>query len=312
MVRLTDVVFESMRFPFHYLTRMSRLLPSEGPDIDWQSRTSTSGTMDLGIAAQIRAHPDVAAVLPENGLYIGVPMGMVVPTPLLGLTEADLPVVMEALDLQLKEGRLIEPRTGEIMLSEEIVRALELTIGDRVSYKTNSDYYRTMATELTLVGILESVSSDAGPEVRAGFVSYEYLDGHERYQPRATNWIILPRPGKRIAVNEFASGLIAQNTDSQSPYLQSFEGEMKALVFGEIQQGTGVVFGFLDGLTAIAAALVVGIVHCSTPPATASGVFCAAWCSRSPPSLVWAGQSACCANTLSRSCSARLFSLPRA
>jgi ABC-type antimicrobial peptide transport system permease subunit len=250
-----------MRFPFHYLTRMSRLLPSEGPDIDWQSRISTSGTLDSGIAAQIRAHPDVAAVLPENGLYVGVPMGMVIPTPVLGVTEADLPVVMEACDLRLKEGRLISPRTSEIVLSEEIVRALGLTIGDHVSYEINADYYRTMATELTLVGILESVPSDAGPEVRAGFVSYEYLDSHELYQPRATNWIILPRPGSRIAVNDFVSDLIAQNTGAPSPHLQSFEDEMEALVFGEVQQGIGVVFGFLDGLVAIAAALVVGIVH---------------------------------------------------
>jgi len=139
MVRLTDVVFDSMRFPFHYLTRMSRLMPSAGPDIDWQSRTSTSGTVDTGIAAQIRAHPDVAAVLPENGLYVGVPMGMVVPTPVLGVTEADLPAVMEACDLRLKEGRLIRSRTSEIVLSEEIVRALGLTIGDHVSYEINAD-----------------------------------------------------------------------------------------------------------------------------------------------------------------------------
>ncbi len=261
MVRLTDVVFKSMRYPFHYLTRMSRLLTSEGPDIDWQSRISTSGTLDAGLVAQIRAHPDVAAVLPENGLYIGVPMGMLVPTPVLGVTEADLPVVMKACDLRLKEGRLIKPRTGEIILSEEIVRALDLTIGDHVSYEINADYYRTMATELTLVGILESVPSAAGPEVWVGFVSYEYLDSHERYQPRATNWLILPRPGSRIAVNDFASDLIAQNTESPSGHLQSFEDEMEALVMEQVQGGIDVVFAFLDGLVAVAAALVVGIVH---------------------------------------------------
>ena len=269
MVRLTDVVFDSMRFPFHYLTRMSRLLPSAAPDIDWQRQISTSGAMDSNIVAQIRAHPDVAAVLPENGLYVGVPMGMVVPATVLGVTEADLPVVMEACDLRLKEGRLISPRAGEIVLSEEIVRALDLTIGDHVSYEIDADYYRTMATELTLVGILESVPSTAsgrrpsaaGPEVQAGFVSYEYLDSHELYQPRATNWIILPRPGSRMAVNDFVSDLIAQNTGAPSPYLQSFEDEMEALAFGEVQQGIGVVFGFLDGLAAVAAALVVGIVH---------------------------------------------------
>jgi ABC-type lipoprotein release transport system permease subunit len=261
MVRLTDVVFDSFRYSFHYLTRMSRLMPSAAPDIDWERRSSAVGTLDSGLVAQIRAHPDVAAVLPENGLYVGVPMGMVIPAPVLGVTEADLPTVMEACDLRLKEGRLISTRTSEIVLSEEIVQALDLTIGDIVSYEINADYYRTIATELTLVGILESVPSEAGPEVRAGFVSYEYLDSHELYQPRATNWIILPRPGSRVAVNDFVSDLIAQNTGAPSPHLQSYEDEMKNLVIGEVQQGIGVVFGFLDILVAAAAALVVGIVH---------------------------------------------------
>ena len=261
MVRLTDVVFDSFRYSFHYLTRMSRLMPSAAPDIGWESRSSAVGTPDSGLVAQIQAHPDVAAVLPENGLYVGVPMGMVVPTPVLGVSETDLPVVMEACDLRLKTGRLISPRTSEIVLSEEIVQALDLTIGDRVSYEINADYYRTIATELTLVGILESVPSDAGPEVRAGFVSYEYLDSHELYQPRTTNWIILPRPGSRLAVNDFVSDLVAQNTGAPSPHLQSYEDEMKNLVIGEVQQGIGVVFAFLDILVAAAAALVVGIVH---------------------------------------------------
>jgi ABC-type lipoprotein release transport system permease subunit len=267
MVSLTDVIFESMHHPFHYLTRMSRLLPSTGPTIGWASQTSTSGTLDLSIVTQIRAHPGVAAVLPENGLYVGVPMGVVVPTPLLGVTEADLPAVMEACDLQLKEGRLISPRTGEIVLSEEIVRALDLTIGDRVSYDINADYYRTIATELTLVGILESVPStslragpsDAGPGVRAGFVSYEYLDGHELYQPRETNWLILPRPGSRMAVNDFASDLIDESAGSPSMHLQSFEDEIASLE--QMQRMIDMMYGFADGLVAVAAALVVGMVH---------------------------------------------------
>jgi ABC-type lipoprotein release transport system permease subunit len=259
MVSLTDVTFETMRHSVHYLTRMSRLLASQGPDIGMQSQISTNVTLDSGIAAQIRAHPDVVAVLPENGLYVGVPMGVVVPIPVLGVTEADLPVVMEACDLQLKEGRLISPRTGEIILSEELARALDLDIGDHVSYEINADYYQTIVTELTLVGILESVPSAAGPEVRAGFVSYEYLDGHELYQPRATNWLILPRPGSRIAVNDFASTLIEESVGSPSEHLQSFESEMESLE--QMQRVINTMYGFVDGLVAVAAALVVGMVH---------------------------------------------------
>ncbi len=268
IISLNNLAVGTMRYSIHYLTRMSRLLASKGPAIGMQSEISTSGTLNASIATQIRAHPDVAAVLPENGLYVGVPVaGVVMPTPVLGMTEADLPVVMEACDLQLKAGRLIRPRTGELVLSEELARALDLTIGDRVSYEINADYYPTMATELTLVGILESVPSttfgtgpsDTGPEVRIGFVSYEYLDGHELYQPRATNWLIIPHPGRRIGVNDFASTLIEESVGSPSNHLQSFESEVKFLE--QMQQIIDVMYGFVNGLVTVAAVLVVGMVH---------------------------------------------------
>ena len=255
---LTGVSFGTMRHSFHYLTRMSRLSASKGPDIGMQSQIPTIGTLDSGFAAQIRAHPDVAAVLPENGLYVGVPMGVVLPIPVLGVTEADLPVVMEACDLRLKAGRLIRPRTGEVVLSEEIARALDLTIGNHVSYKINADYYQTMATELTLVGILESVPSTT-PEVRVGFVSYEYLDGHELYQPRATNWLIIPRPGRRMAVNDFVSTLLEESVESPSNHLRSFESEVE--FFEQMQRVIDMMYGFIVGLVAVTAALVVGMVH---------------------------------------------------
>jgi len=281
-VRLANAMFENVHYSFHYLTRMSRLSPSETQGI-LQSQTSASGTLDLSIVAQMRAHPGVAAVLPENGLYVGVPVGVVFPFPVLGVTEADLPVVLEACDLRLKAGRLISPRAGEIVLSEEIARALDLQIGDHVSYEINADYYPTIATELTLVGILESVPStgsgrrpstefipskveglgtgpsDARPEVRAGFMSYEYLEGHELYQPRAINWLILPRPGSRLAVNEFAASLIAESTGSSSVHLETFEGEME--FWEQVQRFITAMFSFMDGLVAVAAALVVGMIQ---------------------------------------------------
>jgi hypothetical protein len=258
IVSLANAMFENVHYSFHYLTRMSRLSPGEIPSI-LQSQTSAEGTLDFGVVAQIRAHPDVAAMLPENGLYVGVPVGVVFPFPVLGVTEADLPVVMEACDLRLKAGRLIRPRAGEIVLSEEIARALDSQIGDHVSYEINADYYPTVATELMLVGVLESVPSDAGPEVRAGFVSYEYLEEHEFYQPRTTNWLIIPRQGSRVAVNDFAAGLIEESTGSSSVHLETFEGEME--FWEQVQRFITAMFSFMDGLVAVAAALVVGMIQ---------------------------------------------------
>jgi len=249
MYSLTNVIGETYYHSVRYLTRMSRL--------------SFGGTSDSTIAAianQIRAHEGVDYVFSENGLQANAPAVIGVSEfPILGVTEANLPVVIDACDLRLKTGRLVEPRAAEIILSEQLVRTLGLQIGDSVSHETDEDHYPTILTELTLVGILESVPSAAGPEVRAGFVSYEYLDSHELYQPRLSNLLVIPRQGSRTAVNDFALSIIEKSGESTSVLLETYEGETQAMQ--TFQHSFNVIYGFADVLVAAAAALVVGMIN---------------------------------------------------
>jgi ABC-type lipoprotein release transport system permease subunit len=246
---LTNIMGKTIYYSVHYLTRMSRL--------------SFDGTPDSTVAAianQIRAHEDVAHVFPENGLQANAPAVIgITEFPILGVTEDDLPVVMGVCDLRLKTGRLIEPRAAEIILSEELARTLDLQIGDSVSRETDEDHYPTIVTELTLVGILESTPSVAGSEVRAGFVSYEYLEGHELYRPRSSNLLIIPRRGSRMAVNDFALSIIEKSGESTSVRLETFESETQATQ--TFLQSFNAMYGFADVLVAAAAALVVGMIN---------------------------------------------------
>jgi ABC-type antimicrobial peptide transport system permease subunit len=252
MYSLTNVIGETYYHSVRYLTRMSRL-----------SFSGTSASTIAAIAAianQIRAHEGVAYVFPENGLRANAPAVIgVAEFPILGVTEADLPVVMDACDLRLKAGRLIEPRAAEVILSERLVRTLGLQIGDSVSRETDEDHYPTILTELTLVGILESVSSATGPDVRTGFVSYEYLDSHELYQPRSSNLLIIPRHGSRTAVNDYAEEIIEKSGESTSVLLETYEGE--TLAMETFRRSFNAMYGFADVLVAAAAALVVGMIN---------------------------------------------------
>jgi ABC-type lipoprotein release transport system permease subunit len=249
MYSLTDVIGEIYYHSVRYLTRMSRL--------------TFSGTSDSTVAAitsQIRAHEGVAYVFPENGLQANAPAVIgVAEFPILGVTEADLPVVMDACDLRLKAGRLIEPWAAEVILSEQLVRTLGLEIGDSVSHETDEDHYPTIMTELMLVGILESVPSAARPGVRAGFVSYEYLDSHELYQPRSPNLLVIARQGNRTAVNDFVLGVIEGSGESTSVLLETYEGETQAMEM--FRHSFNAMYGFADILVAAAAALVVGMIN---------------------------------------------------
>jgi len=60
-------------------------------------------------------------------------------------------------------------------------------------------------------------------------------------------------------VNNFASTLVEESVGSASVYLETFEGEMEGLE--QMQRVIDTMYGFVDGLVAVAAALVVGMVH---------------------------------------------------
>ena len=57
--------------------------------------------------------------------------------------------------VRLKDGRMLEPRTNEILLSEEVARALDLQLGDEIGRAIDQDYYEAISAPLVLVGILE-------------------------------------------------------------------------------------------------------------------------------------------------------------
>jgi ABC-type lipoprotein release transport system permease subunit len=246
---MTGVSLGSMGYiPHQYalLTRVSRILAGQA--------------LNSGTVTQLRAHPDVAAVLPENGLTVSFPTWTTIESrPVLGVTGDDLELVMETCDLRLKEGRLIEPRAAEVILSEGIVDALGLSIGDVIGHEIDEHYYPTIATELTLVGVLESVPSEAELDVQLGLMSYEYLESHEAYQSRLFNLLIIPRLGRRAAANDFAAELIEESGNSPSVRLVTFAGETE--LTHQIETVMYGVYTFASGVAAVSAALVVGMVN---------------------------------------------------
>jgi ABC-type lipoprotein release transport system permease subunit len=161
-------------------------------------------TLDPTIVAQIRTHPDVAQVLPQNDVEITIPNvgGLGFYFRLLGLQEADMDTVLAQSGVTLVEGQLPQPRTNGVALSQEIATALDLEIGDTFDWTKDEDNaafarYANIVSPLEVVGILSG-------DVRLGIVSYEYLDGHERYRDLARYGVlVIARPGREAAVDDF-------------------------------------------------------------------------------------------------------------
>ena len=210
---------------------------------------------DPSLVSQIRAHPDVARVIPEKSLGIVVPVvqrGM----DLFGISEADLQVLLQVCNLRLKAGRLLTPRTNQVVLSEELADALGLRVGDRIGRSVDEKAFGDIPTDLVLVGTLEDTpSAGRGSALRLGFVSYEYLESQELYASQPTSLIVVPQDGRKDAVDHFLETTIAPLGTSVSTYRRSAQDLAQALLFIHL------TFGVVDGVVAVVIALAVAMIH---------------------------------------------------
>ena len=244
MVRLPDSFLEHMYYSESYVTRAS-LVSALGPSLDPR------------LVSQIRANPDVAQVIQERGLQITLP-------PISGgfpwscVSEADAPVLLDALGLCLKEGRLPRARTNELALSEAMARGMGVWIGDEVSRSlddSGENWYAAIPTPLVVVGILKGDPS--GPELSPplGLVSYEYIDSHGLFAPLwSPGLIVVAHPGREAQVNAFLGSEIA-------PHAQVRTQPQLIEKVARVSRGFHLMFGIVGILVAAAIALVVGIIN---------------------------------------------------
>jgi ABC-type lipoprotein release transport system permease subunit len=245
MVRLLDSVPENYQIAGNYLTCVS-MVSASGP------------TLDPGVVSRIRSHPAIAQVIQEKGLGISLPP-IVSEHHLFGVSETDMQTLMDACDLSLKDGRLPRPGTNEMALSEEMVNAMGIQIGDRIDRTvgrnwTGESWYDAIPAPLELVGILKGAGS--GPNVRMGFVSYRYVSNHELFGPPwAPGLIVIPQEGSKAQVDEFLETEIASLRTEVATYrlLSEHAAELSFFFY--------LIFGVVDIVVAAVMALVVGVIN---------------------------------------------------
>jgi hypothetical protein len=243
MVSVLDSI--PMRAQFSYLTKVSRVYPAAG------------SSLDPGVLAQIETHPDVAHVILDNGVWISPPTLIGTDSlRLTGVSQEDAQYLMIHCGVRLKEGRMFKPRTSEIVLSEEVVRALGLGIGDEIERSVNDMYYARVPAPLVLVGILEGDPTvNPGPSVRVGFASYEYLEAHELFAPRPVSLLVAAQEGRKDVVDEFLETTVASARTETETYREV------AQLVAWARQGLYIMFGVVNCLVAVVVALVVGVIN---------------------------------------------------
>jgi ABC-type lipoprotein release transport system permease subunit len=233
------------RGQYIYLTKASRVYPAAGD------------MLEPGVIAQIEAHPDVARVIPDNGLPLAPPtlIGSDL-FRLMGVSQGDARYLMAHCGVRLKEGRLFEPRTNEIVLSEETARALGVEIGSQIARSVDDVYYASVQAPLVVVGVLEADPSvSPGPGVRLGFASREYLDSHESFAPREQSVLVVAREGREQAVEQFLDTTIA----SVRTETETFQQELRYIKMSQVM--LYVLFGVVNCVVAAVVSLVVGVIN---------------------------------------------------
>jgi len=181
-----------------------------------------SPALDPGLLAQLRAHPDIAQVVPASPYALSIPSliaGNYYSFDLLALNEADLGGVMARNGVTLQAGRLLQPRTNEFLLAAEVANSLGLQLGDEISHEVDSIVYRNIEHPLRLVGILQG-------DVRLGLASAEYLAGLNPGVTQNSGMLVLAKAGRERAVDTLLNNEINSNR-AQVFTLSRLEADMR-------------------------------------------------------------------------------------
>ena len=242
MGALTWAIFtEPTRANYMYLAKINIVLPYFDRELD------------PAVVTKIRTHPEVERVLPTFiSLGIGIPEAMGGQNNwinLLALGEDDLPYILERCEAILVEGRILQPNTNGIILSENVAAALDVGVGDVIHNGVDLKRYSTILTPMQVVGILES-------DMRLGVISYEYIRDHDLYRDQlSTQFIVVAKPGHELAVDDF---LLDEIETTQVNVLT--HGELMASLARDYQRT--MLLGLPVALfAAIAITLVVGVAN---------------------------------------------------
>jgi hypothetical protein len=190
------------------------------------SPAPTYQAMDPAVLAEIRAYPAVADVIPVKAMTM---MANVVPfefpMPVYGVREDDMPALLALFDLHIAEGEMIQPRSGQIVLTRALARNRGLRVGDKVGRSVHE--MDSMPTELTIVGLLDSqtrgLTERKGYRIPtaprwAGFVSYEFVESHEAYDATPTRALVIPVAGREVEVETW----LEESIDSPQVDVETF------------------------------------------------------------------------------------------
>jgi len=245
-VFIISLPMNTMMSDIEYLRYVSEVAPGVGKAVD------------PGVIAQLKGNPVVASVIHtiRLGMQVNIPPGSQTHVKIYGVSEDDLPVLMEQLEVYIVEGRLPRPRSNEIVMSAMVAQNRGLRLGDKVgrpvqerSSETAIPIEDDIPAEMVVVGLL------SGDDLWVGFASFEYLNSHELTKSRQTRQLIIPFQGNKNDLDIWLEDSVASAQTEVTTYqvrLRKYQQTIQAMLL----MITGVEF-----IIAVVAAFALSILN---------------------------------------------------
>jgi len=255
LVLSTALMVLGTSLPVFLFSSMTSAMKPYYEHLRYLSRVSPiQSELDPGVVSQVRNHPAVAQTIPTIPLnmYMVMPPGGGTSVQIYGVSETDLPILLEQLGMQVQEGRLPRPRSNEIVISSAMAANRRLSVGDMVGGEIDpGDTLATddLPTEMVVSGIL----SPDRPWI--GFASYEYLRSHEVISARRTHLLLVPHEGAKAELDDWLAEQIASNQVGITTYADRDQD------YREMTTSISLTFALLECLIAAVAAVALATLN---------------------------------------------------
>jgi ABC-type lipoprotein release transport system permease subunit len=218
-------------------------------------------SLDPGVVARVRTHPAVERVIPIAPRYhmlsVYIPPFTAPEASPFGVYAEDMAYLVELYGLELKEGRLPRPYTNEMVIPETLAQNRALEVGDVVGNPDHPAYpgAEALPAEFVISGIITR-SAIPQEENWLGFVSLEYLEGHEAFHvPDIPALMIVPNPGQKDSLDEWLENELVGEFASVLTHHQ----ELARVRKGALNQMLAIAF--LESVVAIVAAISLAVLN---------------------------------------------------
>lgn len=241
--------------PVFLLSAMMSASKPENEYLEHASRIYLLGRSepDPAILGQIKSHPAVEHTVPTIvlGMTLVLPPGGEAEAKVYGVSESDLPILLDLYGLHVEQGRLPQPRSNEMLISSAVAANRGLRVGDVLGGRTGSDdapVVDNLPAEMVVAGIL-------GPDRPwINFASYEYLRGHE-LTARGTEWLVIPRQGQKQALDNW----LQESLDPTRVHVVTYASQERE--YKEMTTTTLFIFAVLEYMIAAVAAIALATLN---------------------------------------------------